>query len=223
MKIFAALSLLLVASVQSFVPVPQNQCLGKTATQLDALVVGTFVEFEEKKHRVHIGKVTDVETKSNGGVRYTVEDSDGHKFNIPDKDVHFHINPPNSPGPANQLYREFVEAQQASQDELQTKLDISPDILELAWEEALEYEEISGEHSGVTPDQLIELIHSHAASAIEKYQAWRLMQSDLAHVFFKEMKDHGKITSFKVKARKAVEIAKQTFCNSHTESELCLV
>jgi len=188
-----------------------------------SLAVGTFVEFEEKQRRVHIGKIAEVEHKSNGGTRYSVEDSDGHRFNIADKAVHFSINPPNSPGPANQLYREFIEAQKASEDELQSKLDISPELLELAWEEALEHEEASGEHNGVTPDQLIELVHSHAASAIEKYQAWRLLQSDLAHVFFKDMKDHGRITSFKAKARKAVDVAKKVFCNSHSDSDLCLV
>ena len=230
MKTIAVLSFL-VGSVHSFVPVTERTCLHRLQAKKNpedaapkaSLPVGTFVEFEEKQHRVHIGKIADVEHKSNGGTRYSVEDSEGHRFNIADKAVHFSINPPNSPGPANKLYLDFVEAQQASEDELQSKLDISPEILELAWEEALEYEEISGEHNGVTPDQLIELVHSHAASAIEKYQAWRLLQSDLSHVFFKDMKDHGRVTSFKVKARKAVETAKRAFCNSHSDSDLCLV
>ncbi len=229
LKTLAALSLLLAPACSFVVPLAQNKCLVRLDSKKSSddapssLAVGTFVEFEEKQKRVHIGKIADVEHKSNGGTRYSVEDSEGHRFNIPDKAVHFYIHPPNSPGPANQLYREFVEAQQATEDELQSKLDISPDILELAWEEALEYEELSGEHNGVTGSQLIELIHSHAASAIENYQAWRLLQSDLAHVFFKDMKDHGRITSFKVKARKAVETAKKAFCNSHTDSDLCLV
>jgi len=164
-----------------------------------------------------MGKIEEVEHKSNGGTRYSVEDSDGHHFNIADKAVHFSVNPPNSPGPANKLYLELIAAQKASEAELQSKLDISPEILELAWEEALESEK------GLTPDGLIELVHSHAASAVEKYQAWRFLQSDLAHVFFKDTKDHGRITSFKVKARKAVENAKKAFCNSHEESELCLI
>ena len=229
MKIIATLSLIFV-SVHSFAPVARKECLIRLdakkivddAPSKPSLAVGTFVEFDEKK-RVHVGKVFDVEHKSNGGTRYTVEDSEGHHFNIADKAVHFSMIPPNSPGPANALYSEFVEAQQASEDELQSQLDISPEILELAWEEALEYEEVSGHHPGVTPDQLVELVHSHAASAIEQYQAWRLLQSDLAHVFFKDMKDHGRVTSFKVKARKAVDTAKKTFCNSHTDSDLCLV
>lgn len=230
MKTIVAL-VIIVASVDSFAPVSTKKSLNSLEAKKNAddtaskpsLAVGTFVEFEEKQYRVHVGKIEKVEHKLNGGTRYGIEDSDGHHFNIADKAVHFSIIPPNSPGPANQLYREFIDAQQASEDELQSKLDISPELLELAWEEALEYEDISGEHNGVTPDQLIELVHSHAASAIEKYQAWRLLQSDLAHVFFKDMKDHGRITSFKVKARKAVDVAKKTFCNSHTDSEMCLV
>jgi len=193
------------------------------SASMPSLAVGTFVEFEEKQRRVHIGKIAEVEHKSNGGTRYFVEDSDGHRFNIADKAVHFSVNPPNSPGPAEKLYRELIEAQKASDDELQTELDISPEILELAWEEALEHDEASGGHNNVTPDQLIQLVHSHAASAIEKYRAWRLLQTDLAHVFFKDIKDHGHISSFKAKARKGVDIAKQAFCNSHSDSDLCLV
>ena len=222
---------ILFASGHAFVPATKKNCLvrldaKKISNDLaptPALPVGTFVEFEEKQHRVHIGKIMDVGRKINGGARYTVEDSQGHRFNIAEKAVHFFINPPNSLGPANQLYHEFVEAQKASEEQLQSQLAISPDILELAWEEILEYEQIMGEHKVVTPDDLIELVHSHTASAIEKYQAWRLLQSDLAHVFFKDIKDHGRITSFKVKARKAVETAKKAFCNSHSESELCFV
>eukprot|EP00536_Pseudo-nitzschia_multiseries_P003769 jgi/Psemu1/302161/fgenesh1_kg.59_\ len=228
-KIVVILSFLL-QTVDSFAPVSnkrkslthQDVCLNAKKSSADAapqpsLAVGTFVEFEEKQHRVHIGKIAEVEHKSNGGTRYSVEDSDGHHFNIADKAVHFSINPPNSPGPANQLYRELVDAHKASEEELQSQLDISPELLELAWEE---YEDA---HDTLTPNKLIELVHSHAASAIETYQAWRLLQSDLAHVFFKDIKEHGRTTSFKVKARKAVESAKQAFCNSHTDSDLCLV
>lgn len=223
----------LFGSVSSFVPVTRKECLNRHKISLGskkddtvlspALPVGAFVEFEEKKHRVHIGKIAEVEHKSNGATRYGVEDSDGHHFNIADKAVHFSIIPPNSPGPASVLYNKFIEAQQASEDELQSQLDISPELLELAWEEALEHEDVSGEHNGVTPDQLIELVHSHAASAIENYQAWRLLQTDVAHVFFKDMKDHGQVTSFKVKARKAVDTAKKAFCNTHDDSDICLV
>ena len=42
-------------------------------------------------------------------------------------------------------------------------------------------------------------------------------------MFFKDIKDHGRISSFKAKARKAVDAAKQTFCNTHEKSDLCLV
>lgn len=231
-KIFVILSLLF-NSVSSFAPatkcsVRNEVCLNAKKHSGDApsnpsLAVGTFVEFEEKHHRVHIGKIAEVEHKTNGSTRYGVEDSEGHHFNIPEKAVHFSINSPNSPGPANQLYHELIDAQKLSEEELQSKLDISPEILELAWEEALEYEDINGEHDDLTPEKLIELVHSHAASAIEKYQAWRLLQSDVAHVFFKDIKDHGRITSFKVKARKATETAKKAFCNSHADSDLCLI
>ncbi|MGK3748235.1 MAG: hypothetical protein ACI8RD_000526 [Bacillariaceae sp.] len=232
------LSFLILGSVRSFVPVTTRKhnrilCLdskknsdeGSTSdtkqNHQPAFAVGTFVEFEEKKHRTHIGTITNIEHKSNGGTRYDVTDSDGKHFQIADKAVHFTMVPPNSPGPANKLYQEFCDAQKASDDELQTQLDISPEILELAWEDALE----TAEDHDVTPNDLIELVHSHSASAIEKYKAWRLLQSDVSHIFFKDMKDHGRISSFKVKARKTVETAKRAFCMDvdHAQNDLCLI
>jgi hypothetical protein len=193
--------------------------------------VGTYVEFEEsKKHRdrVNVGTIMRVEFKSNGDARYDVTDGEGKKFQIADKAIHFGMIPPNSPGPAKKLFDEFCKAQKATDDELQAAVDISPELLELAWENAVE-EDADDDDSSIiattTPESLIELCHSHTASAIEKYQAWRLLQSDISHVFFKDMKDHGRISSFKAKARKAVEKAKGSFCmdanNAH--NGLCLV
>ena len=182
--------------------------------QQHAFAAGTFVEFQEK-NRVHVGKIASVEHKSNGGARYEVIDSEDHHFGIADKAINFAIPAPNSPSQQQKLYDEFIAAQQISEEELQQKLEVSPELLEMAWEEAAEEE--------LTPSSLIELVHAHAASAIEKYMAWKLLRTDMSHIFFKEIKDHGRVVSFKAKARKAVDNAKRVFCQSHEDSELCLV
>ena len=130
----------------------------------------------------------------------------------------FLTRPCGSPGAASKLFEDFVSAHDASEESLQSKLDISPELLEMAWEESNESED----HI-LTPSNLVEVVHSHAASAIEKYMAWKLLRTDLAHIFFKEIKDHGRVVSFKAKARKAVDAAKQAFCNSHDDNEICLV
>jgi len=208
----------------------QKSCLaskkGATEEALNShtatsFAVGTFVEFEEKNHRVHCGKISQQEHKSNGAARYVVLDGEGKRYNIADKAVRFVIHPPNSPGPANKLFKEFCAAQEASDEEVESQLQISPELLEITWEEALDR---TGEDSGIlTPSTLIEMVHSHTASAIEGYMAWRYLQSDVAHVFFKEMKDKGRVISFKTKARNAVDAAKQTFCTTHASSDLCLI
>jgi len=229
MRSILTLTFLTFGSVSSFLPTTKT--LNRNGICLDSkkksdeqnhqsiFAAGAFVEFDEKK-RVHVGKITHLEHKSNGSARYDITDSDGKHFQISDKAVHFAIMPPNSPGPADKLFQEFCEAQKASEDDLLTQLDISPEILELAWEDALE-----SDGKDVTPENLIELVHSHAASSIEKYQAWRLLQSDISHVFFKDMKDHGRVSSFKVKARNSVDAAKISFCMDagHAHSEICLV
>jgi hypothetical protein len=191
--------------------------------------VGTFVEFEEKS-REHVGKVTRLEYKSSGGARYHVVGSDGKSYDIPDKAILFTIAAPNSPGACDKLYTEFLSAHDASTETLQSKLEISSEILEIAWEETassstgLDDESVAtSDHHMITPSGLISLVHSHTASAIEKYMAWKILRTDLAHIFFKEIKEKGRVVSFKAKARKAVEAAKQDFCNAHQDSDLCLV
>lgn len=222
------------AAVSAFHPSPilTSRCVATTQLasskssddpppQQQAFPVGTFVEFEEKK-RTHIGKITNVEHKSSGGARYRIVDAEGKKvFDVADKAVTYSMPCPTSPAPAEKLFQEFSRAQDTPLDTIQKELDMSPELLEMAWEEAAEGEE-SDDHL-VTAASLIELVHGHAASAMEKYLAWQLLKTDMAHVFFKEIKDHGRVVAFKAKTRKAVEAAKQAFCQSHTDSYLCLV
>jgi hypothetical protein len=181
---------------------------------------GTLVEFAEKK-RTRVGKITSVEHKSNGGARYEVEDHDGHKYSIADKAINYAMPiSPNEQRQGNQLFDEFAVALEEPEMELRRDLDISADLLEMAWEEALE-----SESHELTPQSLIAIVHSHAASGIEAYKAWRLMKTDMAHVFFKEIKDHGRVVGFKAKAQKAVEAAKNTFCKNpaHADDDFCWV
>mmetsp|Transcript_27253 Transcript_27253/g.43051 ORF Transcript_27253/g.43051 Transcript_27253/m.43051 type:complete len:233 (-) Transcript_27253:158-856(-) len=187
-----------------------------------AFAAGSFVEFSEKK-RIHVGKIESVEHKSSGGARYHVLGSEGKKFNIPDKQVRYSMACPNSPGQANKLYDEFCAAQGTPVQSIQSALDISPDLLEMAWEEAAMEDDESSDHS-LTPDSFVELVHAHAATAMEKYLAWKYLQSDMSHIFFKEIKSHGRVVSFKAKTRKAVSAAKEMFCRTHEDdNEICFV
>lgn len=145
-------------------------------------------------------------------------DSEGHKFNIPDKDVRYSMACPNSPGQATKLYEDFCQAQDTPLKSIQEAIDVSPELLEMAWEEASE------ESEELTPASFIDLVHAHAASAMEKYLAWKFLQSEMAHIFFKEIKHHGRVVSFKAKTRKAVEAAKDVFCRTHQDdNEICFV
>jgi|UniRef100_A0A7S2XMW8 hypothetical protein len=211
------------ANVHRRVFVVAPLCSAKTdddVTLQNAFGVGAFVEFQEKK-RTHVGKIDTVEHKSSGGARYTIIDSEGKKYGVADKAVLYSMPSPNSVGQAAKLFDDFCRAQDAPDVSLQDQLDISPYLLEMAWEE-VSAEDDEGGHI-MTPNALIELVHSHTASALEKYLAWKLLKTDLAHVFFKEIKDHGRVVAFKAKTEKAVEAAKQSFCKSHEDSEICFV
>ena len=178
-----------------------------------------MVEFEEKK-RVHIGTILTSDHKSSGGARYKIEDTHGKTFDIADKAVTFSTPAPTSPKKFDELLTQLAAAQEASEEELCAKLDVSADLLEMAWEDAADEESSSHE---LTAKSFVQLVHSHAASAIEEYMAWKLLKGETAHVFFKDLKHNGRVLSFKAKARKAVENAKQAFCSSHDDAEFCLV
>jgi len=188
--------------------------------QQHAYASGTIVEFTEKK-RLHAGKITAVQHKSNGAARYDVEDHDGHTFSILDKAVNYAMPiSANEERNIKQIFDEFDAALHEPEMELRKDLDISAELLEMAWEETME-----DESHELTANSLVDLIHSHAASKLESYKAWRLLRTDMAHVFFKEIKDHGRVVSFKAKAQKTVDAAKKTFCThpDHAEDDMCWV
>ena len=93
--------------------------------QQHAFTVGTLVEFEDKK-RTRVGKITASEHKSNGGARYSVEDHDGKKFDIPDKAVHYamKITPDNERRVAA-LFDEFAVALEEDPTDLEKDLEIT--------------------------------------------------------------------------------------------------
>jgi len=226
---FIALSFIFFSSgINAFVTSPKPSFLTKVQGSNDSSEVvnqksytsGTIVEFSEKK-RVHAGKIVSVSHKSNGGARYDVEDQDGHTFSIADKAVTYAMPiSANEERNVKKILDDFVLALEEPEMKLRSDLDISPELLEMAWEELLE-----DESHELTANDLVDLIHSHAASKLEAYKAWRLLRTDMAHVFFKELKDHGRVVAFKAKAQKAVDAAKKTFCTNpdHSEDDLCWI
>jgi hypothetical protein len=179
------------------------------------------VEFQEK-NRIHVGKIDSVEHTAGGVARYSVIDSENHKYDVADKAVLYSMPCPNSPAQADKLFDDFCRAQDAPSITLQEELDISPELLQMAWEECAAEDDETSDHM-MTADSLVELVHSHAASSIERYLAWKLLKTEMAHVFFKEIKERGRVVSFKAKPEKAVENAKQVFCQTHQDNEICFV
>jgi hypothetical protein len=85
---------------------------------------------------------------------------------------------PNSPGQAEKLYNEFCKAQDSPIKSIQDAIDVSPELLQMAWEEAAGESEDESLSHNLTPASFIELVHAHAASAMEKYLAWKYLQSE---------------------------------------------
>lgn len=162
----------------------------------------------------------EVAHKSNGSARYGIEEYPSLKhYSIADKEVTYSIPAPTNDRQAEKLLEQLEHALAVSEIDLRQEIDISPELLEMAWEESL-----TDEAQDMTPHSLVELVHSHTASPIENYMAWRLFKSEMGHVFFKELKENGRVTSFKPKPAKSVEAAKTMFCSHHDdEDEFCYI
>jgi hypothetical protein len=120
------------------------------------------------------------------------------------------------------IHHTLVFDLRSSSLELRKALDVDPDMVELAWEEA----NADAHNSAWTPDDFIALIHSRPAlDPAETYRMWIFLSLGLGQVFFKGMADHGRITTFKARAAAAVDAAKATFCSEHQkdEPEFCFV
>jgi hypothetical protein len=190
---------------------------------VSSLPVGTVIEFDEKG-RVHMGRIIDT-VRNIGGARYTVIDEHGKQFSIADRQVAFSI-PAHVNGQKALLeFDQLCAVHVSSEQNLRERLDVSADLLEMVWEEILSSSSNDNDHDTViTPSTFVDLLHSHSADHIEVYTAWRFLRTDLAHVFFKELKDHGRVVSFKAKDNKAVEAAKVAFCQSHNgDDDFCYV
>jgi hypothetical protein len=179
---------------------------------------GTIVEFTEK-NREHVGKIIELERKKNSGAtRYDVEEfPSGKHFSIADKEVTFTIPAPTNIKQADKLLEQLEHAHAISEEELSKELDLTPELLEMAWEESTATD--GGHEEVLTPNQLVELVHSHKANHIEKYEAWRLLRSEIGHIFFKEIKENGRVVAFKAKPRDSVEASKHTFWNNHKDNK----
>ena len=199
-----------------------NDNAKEEVVQKQALTKGSFCEFEEKK-RHHVGKIVESEHVGSGNVRYTVQDPEGKSFKIAAKQIAFSCSAPANDKAAEKMLADFDAAMAASPKELRSALDVDAETLELAWEAAAE----DPDHP-LTAKSFIDLVHSRSPkSALETYQSWRLLCTDMSHVFFKALKDSGRVVSFKAKAASAVEAAKVTFCgkteNDDFSEDFCLV
>lgn len=179
---------------------------------------GTIVEFSEK-NREHVGTIIEIQSKkSNGIARYeVVEFPSGKHFSIADKEVTFTIPAPTNVKQADKLLVQLEHAHAISEDELSKELDLTPELLEMAWEETAATD--GGHEEILTPNELVELVHSHKANHIEKYEAWRLLRSEIGHIFFKEIKENGRVVAFKAKPKNSVEASKDTFRNNHKNAK----
>eukprot|EP00613_Pedinella_sp_CCMP2098_P006597 CAMPEP_0171596900 /NCGR_PEP_ID=MMETSP0990-20121206/2218_1 /TAXON_ID=483369 /ORGANISM="non described non described, Strain CCMP2098" /LENGTH=199 /DNA_ID=CAMNT_0012158185 /DNA_START=195 /DNA_END=794 /DNA_ORIENTATION=+ len=197
--------------------------------------IGSICEFDDGKGRTYIGSLVATEHKSNGGARFEMMGANGNTYHIGEKSVTFSTPPPANPKECAKLLKDLNKAHGEDAVELRMALNVDAELIALAWEETDSLMEYSGSqewplpHSDtITAGAFLELVSGAPAnSPAEKYRAWRLLGfTELGHIFFKAIKEKGRVTSFRAKTAKAVEDAKKAFCNgSHGNEEpgFCLI
>jgi hypothetical protein len=177
--------------------------------------IGSVVEFDDGKHdRSLLGIVTSAEAKAKGGARYSVIDANSVTHSVPGKGIHcsFSADKKMKDGVDPNVLLEPFEKIQALPS---TNLGVEPDILELAWEMLKDEDKSSWSAKTI----LRSIDDSMCRSPVEQYRAFRLLTSDLGHIFFKSLSDN----MFKPKNDKAVKASKENWCRSHDELDYCLL
>mmetsp|Transcript_9093 Transcript_9093/g.27237 ORF Transcript_9093/g.27237 Transcript_9093/m.27237 type:complete len:226 (-) Transcript_9093:71-748(-) len=225
MRSVAAISVALAIGASGFVArqyprtmQPWRHCTKKDSdaapVEINALGKGSIVEFVHNKHTT-LGVVTDHMVKSKGGLRYEITTADEKvHVGVAPRDIHFSAPPlKGDKGDKPPLKRlpEFEHVLQTSATNL-----IDPETLEISWE-------IAAEEDKVLRTKDISKLTDMGSSPVDIYRTFRVLSSELGHVFFKGAK--GEAAAFKARAKKTVEAAKQSLCNNHSDEygEFCLV
>lgn len=182
--------------------------------QVNLEPVGSIVEFDDGKHdRAILGVVASAEAKAKGGSTYTILDANSVSHSIKGKQIHCAFSP--DPKLKKTEPEVLLKPFEAVKEMEVTALGVAPDDLELAWEFLTEEDKDSW--SARTILQAID--DKLCRSPVEQYQAFRLLTSDLGHVFFKTLSGG----FYKLKNAKAVRASKEQWCRAHEEVEFCFV
>lgn len=189
------------------------------AREARALSDGSICEFEDGKGNSRIGLVRSSKASGSKGFVYELVDVEEHVHTIATKAVHIAF-PPNmkvkSTKPA-EILKEYVAV--ASTKPIDLGIDVS--LLGLAWEMCAE-EDVP---SHTTASIFNKIDPSLMESSIAQYKAYRLLASEIGHLFFKVLHetDHAH-REYKARTADAVATTKNNWCESlgdkHSE-EFC--
>jgi hypothetical protein len=184
----------------------------KPQVHLEAL--GSIVEFDDGKHdRSMLGVVSSAEAKAKGGARYTVLDANSVPHSIAGKQIHCSFSPD---AKAKKADPEVVLKPFETVHDLEpTALGVAPEDLELAWEFLAEEDNDSWSARSI----LQNIDDKLCRTPVEQYKAFRLLTSDLGHVFFKSLSGG----FYKLKNAKSVRASKDQWCRAHEEADFCFV
>ena len=178
--------------------------------QVQLETVGSIVDFGDQ-----LGIITEAEAKAKGGARYSVVTADEVVHSVKGNAIKCTFSPDKSMKSWKEVGAEAVLAPFEQVHSLAPeKMGIEPEDLELAWEFLSEEE--SNEFSARSIVKAID--EKLCKSSVDAYRAFRLLSSDLGHVFFKSLSG----AKFKLKAAKAVQASKDAYCRQH-DVEFCFV
>lgn len=174
-----------------------------------ALSDGSICEFEDGKGRAQVGLVRSSKASGAKGFVYELVDAEEHVHTIATKAIHVAFAPNlkiKTTKPA-EILKEFVAVARAKPADL----GIDASLLGLAWEMCAEEDVPS--HS--TASIFNKIDPSLMESSVAQYKAYRLLASDIGHLFFKVLHstDHAH-REYKARTADAVATTKKAWCDS---------
>jgi hypothetical protein len=173
----------------------------------------SVVEFHDdnKKGTPVLGLVEGAEYKAKGGARIMIIDASGSKHTIKENSIHINLGVYKGKlVEPSDILKEYNAVMQTEA----SKLGVDVIDLEMAWELCAE------EGHNFSAKGILSLVdESFFKSTIDKYKAFRLLTSDIGHIFFKKVSND----AFKPKAQKSVQASKEQWCREQTELDWCFV
>jgi hypothetical protein len=173
------------------------------------LTEGMICEFEDCHGRPVLGFVQSAKPSGQKGAVYQIVDAEEYVHTVPAKAISITF-PPDTKSKAtkpSEILKHFIAITECKP----TELGVDVGLLDLAWEMCAE-EDVPSHTSGAIFEEIDEKL---VQGSLQRYKAYRLLASDIGHIFFKVLHAHDhEHREYKAKTADSVAKSKELWCKA---------